>query len=184
MGMEVQEDIHRIQAGHEEGFSLLVNKHTGGVFRIAMGFVHNKQDAEDITQDVFVKAWEGLSGFDERSSFTTWLYRITINESLNYLKKKKRRQTWEKLKNIFSGEDTGREDPDLMGEKEEQLFIKATLDTLSDKQKQAFVLCEYEEMPQREIAAVMGITEGAVEQLLFRARASLKKRLEKSPPHP
>lgn len=182
--MQDLESIHLVHVGREEGFSLLVKKYTGKVFRVAMGFVHNKEDAEDITQEVFVKAWQGLPGFDERSAFTTWLYRITIHESLNFLKKKKRRMAWEKLRTIFSGDPIAPASSDNLEQEEEFRYIITALDSLSDKQKQAFVLTEYEDMTQREVASVMGISEGAVEQLLLRARASLRKKWKNSSPHP
>lgn len=177
--METLPSTHPVHPGHDDGFSLLVHQHMEGVFRVAMGFVHQQQDAEDIAQEVFVKAWQGLSGFDERSTLRTWLYRIAIHESLNFLKKKKRRRQWEKWVTLFGGETVSAPDPDRLLRQEEQLLIKEVLDQLSDKQKQAFVLREYEDLSQRQIAEIMGLSEGAVEQLLIRARNHLQKQRKK-----
>lgn len=149
------------------------------VFRVVMGFVHNKEEAEDISQEVFVKAWQGLSQFNQQSSFSTWLIRIAIHESLNYLKKKKRKRAWESIFSLFTRDSSLSAAPNRVEEKEEWQHVREVLESLSLKQKQAFVLIEYEEMTQREAAGVMGISEGAVEQLMIRARSQLRKKLEK-----
>lgn len=149
------------------------------VFRVVMGFVHNKEEAEDISQEVFVKAWQGLSQFNQQSSFSTWLIRIAIHESLNFLKKKKRKKTWDTIFSLFIRDSPFSATQIRVEEKEEWQHVREILESLSPKQKQAFVLMEYEEMTEREAAEVMGISEGAVEQLMIRARSQLRKKLEK-----
>lgn len=79
--------IRSILAGHTADYTQLVKKYEAAVFRIVMGFVHQKEDAEDITQEVFIKAYQSLADFAGQSSFSTWLYRIAIHTSLNALQK-------------------------------------------------------------------------------------------------
>ena len=76
--MSEQQLIKEILSGNTNAFKILVDRHQGMVFRTAMGFVHSKEDAEDITQEVFIQAFRSLSAFQEKSEFSTWLYRITV----------------------------------------------------------------------------------------------------------
>lgn len=166
--------IQSILNGHTADFTQLVKSYETAVFRIVMGFVHQKEDAEDITQEVFVKAFQSLDRFAGRSSFSTWLYRIAIHTSLNELKKRKRKKLWSLATEMLQF-PSGNKDPEQeMTGKSEQEQIRKAIDTLPEKQRMAFILSRYEELPQREVAQIMEISEGAVEQLLLRARDNLK----------
>jgi RNA polymerase sigma-70 factor (ECF subfamily) len=142
-----------------------------------MGFVHQKEDAEDITQEVFIKAYQSLAGFAGQSSFSTWLYRIAIHTSLNALQKKKRRNIWDRVTDLLQLPSAARNPEQLLQDKSEQEKIRVAIDTLPEKQRMAFILSKYEELTQREIARIMEISDGAVEQLLIRARENLRKKL-------
>ena len=176
--MQENEIIRSILNGHTDDFTFLVKAHEAAVFRIVMGFVHHKEDAEDITQEVFVKAFQSLDSFAGRSSFSTWLYRIAIHTSLNELKKRKRKRIWSMALDLLQF-PSGNKDPEqeLTGKSEQELIRKA-IDTLPGKQRMAFILSRYEELPQQDVALIMEISEGAVEQLLIRARENLKKKLK------
>ena len=176
--MQESEIIRSILNGHTDDFARLVKAHEAAVFRIVMGFVHHKEDAEEITQEVFVKAFHSLDSFAGRSSFSTWLYRIAMHTSLNELKKRKRKRIWSMALEMLQF-PSGNKDPEqeLTGKSEQELIRKA-IDTLPDKQRMAFILSRYEELPQREVAQIMELSEGAVEQLLIRARDNLKKNLQ------
>ena len=182
--MQDQELILSIQSGRPDGFALLVKKYTDSVFRIVMGFIHQQEEAEDITQEVFVKAWLSLGRFNHKAAFSTWLFRIAINESINALNSKKRRKAWNRISSLFQPETSPADSAVRVEEKEEYRVVRALLDSLTSSQKTAFVLSEYEGLSQREIAAVLEISEGAVEQLLVRARQHLRKKMEKFRPHP
>ena len=99
--MHEVELIQSILYGNQQNFKLLIKKYEANVFRTAIGFLHNKQDAEEITQDVFVKVYQSLSSFRGKAAFSTWLYRITVNTCLNYLRKKKRRGFWIGLSDLL-----------------------------------------------------------------------------------
>jgi RNA polymerase sigma-70 factor (ECF subfamily) len=169
--------IRSILAGHTADYTQLVKKYEAAVFRIVMGFVHQKEDAEDITQEVFIKAYQSLAGFAGQSSFSTWLYRIAIHTSLNALQKKKRRNIWDRVTDLLQLPSAARNPEQLLQDKSEQEKIRVAIDTLPEKQRMAFILSKYEELTQREVARIMEISDGAVEQLLIRARENLRKKL-------
>lgn len=176
--MQESEIIRSVLDGHTAEFSLLVKAHEAAVFRIVMGFLHQKEDAEDITQEVFVKAFQSLDSFAGRSSFSTWLYRIAIHTSLNELKKRKRKRIWSMALEMFQFPSSNKDPEQELTGKSEQELIRKAIDTLPAKQRMAFILSRYEELPQREVAQIMELSEGAVEQLLIRARDNLKKNLQ------
>jgi len=179
--MTETEIIHSILSGNTSAFKLLVDKYHKMVFRTAMGFVHNKEDAEDLTQDVFIRIFQSLGNFREQAALSTWIYRITVNLSLNYVNANKIERffelTEEKILNIFNRRDDSRNPEQRMIDEERDQAIRNAIDKLSDKQRTAFILSKYEELSQKEIAAVMQTTEGAVEQHLQRAKASLQKKI-------
>lgn len=163
-------------------FEKIVKDQHPKIFRIIMGFIHTKEDAEDLTQDVFIKAYQNWNFFRGDSEVSTWLYRIAINTSLNYITQKKRRgliQLGEDMfKNVFNKPNNDKDPHQKMEENELNDIIKKAIDSLVDKQRTAFILSRYEDLPQKEIAKIMQISEGSVEQLLFRAKTNLKKRLD------
>ena len=177
--MDELELIRRVLEGHQQDFSLLIKKYEASVFRTAMGLLHSKEDAEEITQDVFLKVYQSLSSFNGRSAFSTWLYRITINSSLNLLRKKKRRGFWIGLSDLLQIASKDREAETIMTEKTEKAVIRQAINSLPEKQRLAFVLTKYEELPQKQVAEIMDLSEGAVEQLILRAKTNLRKKLEK-----
>lgn len=151
------------------------------VFRTAMGFVHSKEDAEDLTQDVFITAFRSINSFQGNSEFVTWLYRITVNTSINQLNRNRHRAFLQRagdlLQNLFSKESGDRNPYQLLEQSERDKAIRKAIGSLPVKQRTAFVLSKYDDLPQKEIAAVMQCSEGAVEQLLQRAKTNLQKKL-------
>jgi RNA polymerase sigma-70 factor (ECF subfamily) len=184
--MTQNEIIELVLAGNEEAFRTIVEQYTGKVFRTCMGFVHVKEDAEELTQDVFVNLYQNLDRFKGNSSFSTWIYRIAVNSSLNHLRKQRRFSFIQRLENVFGAEMHKEKTSELnLVENPEKLMINneqnkqlySAIDSLPESQRIAFTLSKYDEMSQREIANVLSITEGAVEALLQRAKANLRKKL-------
>lgn len=171
--------INNVLKGRQQDFALLVTKYQLPVFRTANGFVHNTADAEEITQDVFLKAFFKLSSYNGKAAFSTWLYRITVNISINFLKKKKRNQFWTGLSSLLQLPSKDKNAETMLVEKSQKQLIENAIDQLPFKQRAAFVLTKYEELSQKEVAAIMHSSEGAVEQLVIRAKTNLKKVLEK-----
>ncbi len=176
--MQDAELIQSVLSGNERDYEQLVKNYQTNVFRTAIGILHIKEDAEEVTQDVFIKAYQSLSSFSGKSAFSTWLYRITVNASISYLRKKKRKGLWVELTGFFQIQAKEKNAEAELSEKSDKKLVRNAIDSLPDKQKLAFVLTKYEELPQRQVAEIMEISEGAVEQLVVRAKANLRKKLE------
>ena len=179
--MSEQEIIQAIVNGDHSRFEWLVQKYKTMVFRTAIGFVHSKEDAEDLTQDVFVSAFQSISTFQGNSEFSTWLYRIAVNTAINQLNRNKHKAflqiTGDLLRNLFNKESGERNPHQELEKTELDEAIRKAIDSLPEKQRTAFVLSKYDDLPQKEIAAIMQCSEGSVEQLLQRAKTNLQKKL-------
>ncbi len=177
--------LDAIGRGDQSAFEQLYEATKGRVYNTALGYVRNREDAEEITQDVYVEAFRSLGTFNRDASVTTWLYRITVNKSLDFLKHQQRRKRFAFLTSLFNPqtgatehEPTDGVHPGVVLEQQEnaQILFRA-IDTLADKQKTAYILTRLEGLSNVEAADVMAISVGAVESLLQRANAALKKQL-------
>lgn len=176
--MDEQLIITAILNGNTEQYRELVQKHQQMIFRTCMGFVHHHQDAEDLTQEVFVKAFQALKSYKKDASFSTWLYRIAINQSLSFIRKNKRQSIFNSIEDLFRFDTSNNQTPETDAiNKEKSKLIKEAVDSLPENQKIAFTLSKYDELKQAEIAAIMMLKEGAVESLLQRAKKNLQKKL-------
>ncbi|HBE42089.1 MAG TPA: hypothetical protein DDW27_12945 [Bacteroidales bacterium] len=184
--MTDNELIKEILLGDKEKFRFIVEKYQQMVFRTCMGFVHDRDDAEDLAQDVFIQAYQSLSRFKGESAFSTWLYRIGVNASLNKLRESPLKIMMQKFEKI-TGHKTeiesyppvaDTEDPENILIRQEHIeWIQRTLGSLPENQKTAIVLSKYDDLSQKEIAEIMNTTEGAVEALLQRAKKNLREKL-------
>lgn len=170
--------INSVLKGNQQDYGLLIKKYQTNVFRTAIGFVNNKEDAEEITQDVFIKAYQSLSSFGGKAAFSTWLYRITVNTSLNYIRKKKQNGFWTGLTALFQTPSKNKLVSTIIEENAEKAAISGAIQELPEKQRLAFVLTKYEELSQKQVAVILKISEGAVEQLVIRAKKNLRNKLE------
>ncbi len=165
-------------------FEKIVYDYQTMVFRTAMGFVHLKEDAEDLTQEVFLNAYSAWKTFRGDAEISTWLYRITVNICLTHVQRKSRKgifqMTETALKYIFNKESEEKNPQQKLETNDKNKLIKEAIDSLPEKQRVAFILSKYDDLPQKRIANIMQVTEGAVEQLLQRAKNNLQKKLEQS----
>ncbi|MBN2166597.1 MAG: RNA polymerase sigma factor [Marinilabiliaceae bacterium] len=176
--MNENEIINDIIKGNKLKYSLLVEKNQQMIFRACLGLVHHHEDAEDLTQEVFIKAYQALVSFKGDSSFSTWLYRIAINLSLTHLRKKKNRNIISSIEELFKVRASTDNNPESDTiNNEQRTIIEKAIDSLPENQKIAFTLSKYDELKQAEIAEIMMISEGAVESLLQRAKKNLQKKL-------
>ncbi|MDX9811578.1 MAG: RNA polymerase sigma factor [Bacteroidales bacterium] len=184
--MNDNELIELILQGDREKFGTLVDRYSQMVFRTCMGFVHNREDAEDLTQEVFLRAFQSLAGFKGKSSFPTWIYRIAVNASLNFKRKHSGISLFERLESLFSGEKSAEKNPvfsltddpeKILIEREHSLWLQRALDSLPANQRTAIILSKYEDLSQKEISEIMNLSIGAVEALLQRAKKNLRERL-------
>ena len=184
--MSDNEIITSILGGDKNQFRFLVEKYQQLVFRTCMGFLHGKDDAEDLTQDIFISAYQSLNKFKGQSAFSTWLYRIAVNASLNTVRKRSGNPFLVRI-GLMSGSDKEMdvsilnfdpEDPEkILIRQEHSKWIQDALDSLPENQRTAIVLSKYDDLPQREIAVIMKTTEGAVEALIQRAKKNLREKL-------
>lgn len=180
------EIIKLILQGDKEKFTILVEQYQQLVFRTCMGFLHDKDDADDLTQDVFIHAYQSLSRFRGDAAFSTWLYRIAVNASLNNIRKSPLMMIRQQFDNLsgdkkereISTSITDGEDPEKILIRDEHIkWVRKALDSLPENQRIAIVLSKYDDLSQKEIAEIMNTTEGAVEALMQRAKKTLRKKL-------
>ncbi|MFM6924378.1 MAG: RNA polymerase sigma factor [Ferruginibacter sp.] len=184
--MNQPELIVQLQQGDESAFKKLVDEWQDMVYNTALGIVQNAEDADDITQDVFIQVFRSVSSFKGDSKFSTWLYRITLGKALDHEKKKKRKKRFGFVQSLF-GEDGAEkshavefEHPGVQMEKKEranELF--SALKKIPDNQRIAFTLHKLEGQSYQEIAEIMNTTLYAVESLMSRAKTNLRKELKK-----
>ena len=178
-------DLVALQAGDRAEFALFVEAYSGQVYRLALKMLQNPQDAEDILQETFIKAYKALPNFEGRSSLSTWLYRIATNEALMFLRKKRPEQVSvdEPLENE-DGDERPRQIIDWCCLPENELMSsesRANLDhsvqQLPDSLRAVFLLRDIEGLSTRETAEVLDISESAVKTRLSRARFRLRELL-------
>ena len=178
-------DLVALQAGDRAEFALFVETYSGQVYRLALKMLQNPQDAEDILQETFIKAYKALPNFEGRSSLSTWLYRIATNEALMFLRKKRPEQVSvdEPLENE-EGDERPRQIIDWCCLPENELMStesRANLDhsvqQLPDGLRAVFLLRDIEGLSTRETAEVLDISESAVKTRLSRARFRLRELL-------
>lgn len=182
--MTEQELVQQLKKGNQEAFRFMVTSWQDMVYNTSLGLVQNEMDAEDVTQEVFVKAFESIAGFKGESKVSTWLYRIAVTKSLDFLRSKKRKKRFGYVYSLFGADNELTIDPPeflhpgVQSEKKEaaRALFKA-VDQLPEQQKVAFVLARLEGLGHHEISQVMGNTVPAVESLLQRAKLNLKKQL-------
>jgi len=171
----------RSREGCQESFRRLVEIYTPRVYGLVRNLVNSPVEAEDVTQEVFFKVYRKLETFREDSSFYTWLYRVAVNASTDWLKKRRldRAVSVDDLGGGIPLQDPGDGPADDLGKKDLRQEVRRAMSTLPEKFRTILVLRELEEMPYEEISRVLGISKGTVESRLFRARAKLKDELER-----
>ncbi len=176
--------VKRFQEGDFEAFNELVRRYRKRVYEIAYNFTHNPDDALDLTQEIFLRAFKSLGTFKHKSSFYTWLYSISRNYCIDYTRRKKRYHEMEINENLphksedylYSGSRVP--SPDDKVEREElRRKIEEAIDSLPDMQRQVFILRYYEGLPLKEIAKVLNRSIGTVKANLFHATRKLREML-------
>jgi len=170
----------------EKAFRELVKSFQKNVFHTCLGFVHNEEDAEDISQEVFIEVHRSISKFRGDSKLSTWVYRIAVNKSLNYLRKHKQTRIMFSIDQLFKSphaseeRDTYKEPgKDEQGYENKELVkvLNKAIHSLPKNQQIAFTLSKYDDLSYLEIAEVMDISLSAVESLIHRAKLNLQRRL-------
>lgn len=183
--MTERELIEGVIQHDRNAVALLVEQYQGKVIKTAYYYLGNMEDAEDLSQEIFVEILRSLPAFRGASSLSSWIYRIAVNRSLNELKRKKRRQLFVNIGQYFRNPDEvgSKKDeavtvaPDDLEARENQKLLFDALEKLPHRQRTAFMLSKFEELPYREIAGVMNLSVSSVESLLHRAKINLQRLL-------
>lgn len=183
--MPETELIHRLKNHDDAAFRSLIDQFQAPILNCCFKFIKNKEVAEEATQDVFIEVYRSIDKFREESKLSTWLFRIAITKSLDYIKKMKRKKRFALVKSIFHDStaqqtafDAGAPDPLQELESKDRLrVLNWAIETLPANQKVAFTLSKLEDMSNSEIADILHTTVSSVESLLFRAKANLQKKL-------
>ncbi len=177
--------IEQLKSGDEAAFKTIVEQWKDLVYNTSLGIVQNETEAEDITQDVFIKVFENISSFKGESKFSTWLYRIATTTSLDHLRSKKRKKRFGFLFSLAGDENNeSNQIPDFhhpgvkLENKERAKVLFKAISSLPENQKAAYSLNKLEGLSYREISEVLKTTVSAVESLLSRANGNLRKQLE------
>lgn len=172
-----RELVRRAQREDKEAFEELIRRHQHRVFAVAGGILRRREDVEDIAQQVFVKAYFSLKRFDQRAAFSTWLYKITVNECWDMLRKKKVRPlvyeadlSEEQARQVISSAETGKEEPDISDRLEARQRVELLLEGLDERDRLMLILKEVEGFSIEEIAKVLDLNANTVKVRLFRAR--------------
>lgn len=183
--MNQPELIVQLQQGDGQAFTKLVDQWQDMVFNTAVGIVQNEDDADDITQDVFIQVYQSVSSFKGESKFSTWLYRIVITKSLDHLKKKKRKKRFGFVQSLFGNNSDEEIHPTefnhpgvLIENKERAAELFNAMQQLPDNQRIAFTLHRLEGQKHQEIAAIMNLSVTAIESLIARAKGNLRQLLK------
>ena len=180
----------RAREGDDQAFEELIRQYHGKLYGLIYNMTSNREDTEDLLQEVFTKAHSSLKRFEGKSSFYTWIYRIAINRTINYLKRRRKRQTLS-LDSIGGAverdraylELSSRESPvrDVRLTELQERLNKALL-TLSEKHRTVVVMHDIQGIPHQEIAKVLGVSEGTLRSRLFYARQQLQSELSEFAP--
>ncbi len=179
-------DLERARQGDRDAFGRLVRRHQRRVYAAALHILGNHSDADDVTQEAFVRAYRGLASFDGRADFFTWMYRITINTALNALRSGKRGAALGQRGAAESSHLGGR--PEALGQSardpqqrtldaREVTDVLAAVASLSPPLRVTLVLATVEALPHKQIAEILDIPEGTVAWRVNEARRLLKLKL-------
>jgi len=181
-----RELVRRAQAGDKEAFEELVRRHQHRVFAVAGGILRRREDVEDIAQQVFVKAYFSLKRFDQRAAFSTWLYKITVNECWDLLRKKKVRPllyesdlSEEQAQQFSASERLESGAQDVSDKLEAQEYVERLLLGLDERDRMMLILKEVEGFAIEEIAAILDLNANTVKVRLFRARRRIVNQVRK-----
>jgi len=168
--------VKRVKTGDKDAFSELVNRYKEQIYFLVYRMTNNHADADDLSQESFIRAYKAIATFREKSSFFTWLYRIAINVTFNHLKKFSKNQPFELDKNISI--ENSPDSPEKIAE-QHQLHEEITkaVDSLTVKEKAVVELAIMEGLPHKQIAQILGCREKTVSWRLFQARKKLKEKL-------
>ena len=181
-----EEFIKNLRSGNQAAFSLLIDDYQQKVFHTCISFVPNKEDAEDIAQEVFLEVYKSIGKFKGNSKLSTWIYKICTNKCLEFIRKKNAKKRLVFMQRILGTEIpldktnffTEFNHPGILLEhKEQSETIYLAINTLPESQKTVFTLAKLDGKTYQEIAEITGKSMSSVESIMFRAKKNLQKKL-------
>jgi len=185
--MTENELLELLRENPAKAFRQLVERYQHKVINTCYRFVADKNDAEDIAQETFVEIYRSLDAFRKESNLSTWIYRIAVSKSLDFIRKRNRKKR-KALFSYFFGLDNNLQEipapsssnPDIeLEQRERSMVLQKALDSLPKNQSVAFILSKYDGLNNKEIADIIKTSVPSVEALIHRARTNLKKKLYK-----
>lgn len=183
--MEEDELLLKLKSGDKSAFNDLVNEYSAIVLNTCYRFLLDREDAEDVSQEVFLEVYQSIRSFRGDSKLSTWIYRIAVTKSLDEIKKRSRKKRLSSFAKVLHIDDVvnwlgGGTMPDKsIMESEKLKEVMEALEILPDNQRVAFTLSKIDGYSNSEIAAIMNVTTIAVESLVYRAKKSVTTELEK-----
>jgi RNA polymerase sigma factor (sigma-70 family) len=187
LNLEEQNFIKLLKEGKQSAFNLLLDDYQQKVFSTCISFVPNKEDAEDIAQEVFLEIFKSISKFKGDSKLSTWIYRIATNKCLEFIRKKNTKKRFAFMQSMLGNEIaldktsyfTEFNHPGIVLEnKEKSTIIFKAINSLSENQRVIFTLAKIDGKSYQEIIEITGKSLSSVESIMFRAKKSLKEKLE------
>lgn len=178
-----QQAIRRVLAGERDAYRVLMDRHFATIYRVTMRITGNEYDAEEAAQEAFLRAYNKLPEFEQRSGFGTWVYRIAMNCALNLVEKRGREASWnaaplvsETGMEVFASEQDRGPEQQLLS-REAKTLREQAMELLTPMERTAFVLRHMEEQPIAEIAKALGVPANSAKQAVFRAVGKLRQAL-------
>lgn len=172
--MDELRTVAQAKQGDADAFALLVQTYETSVYRLALRMCGNAHDAEEVAQEAFMAAWKGLPSFRGESKFSSWLYQLTTNEAINFLRKEKRHRAVTPLEDEMEPA-TGDTAQQAAETKELQQALQQALDALTPEHRQIFLLRQMRQLSYEEIGRLLGLESGTVKSRLNRAKKQLRQ---------
>lgn len=184
--MTDQQLIEKLKQKDQKAFKTLIDNYQSLVLNTCYNFLHNKDNAKDITQEVFIEVYLSIHKFKNEAKLSTWLYRISVNKSLNFIRDNKKHQIVKNIENLFTQDEQNNSKLIIYNEQNDEnndiknkrlILLRQAIANLKKNQRIAFTLHKYENLSYKEISEIMNLTLSSVEGLIHRAKINIQKKL-------
>lgn len=173
--------VEGLKSGNREAWRSFIDEYKDKIFRTALSYIPFEDEAEDLAQEIFIEVFQNIHRFRQEASLSTWVYRITVNKAINYLKKNRKYHSTKPIEEYlvtepevsFSAQDAATP----LQQKESRKIIQQAITSLPDRQAVVFIMHKFEGKSYKEISEILDISLSAVESLMHRAKTSLQDKL-------